>query len=103
MLFSLVVDRFGYGRALWFAFGCHIVSAILTMRARGYSELNWAAFVGALGNGTVEAVINPLVATMFPREKTKWLNILHAGWPGDYRALHLTEVEDVPEEPRGLT
>jgi len=82
VLFSLVVDRFGYGRALWFAFGCHIVSAIMTMRASGYSELYWAAFVGALGNGTVEAVINPVVATMYPREKTKWLNILHAGWPG---------------------
>ena len=34
-----------------------------------------------LGNGTVEAFINPVVATLFNREKTKWLNILHAGWP----------------------
>jgi len=38
-------------------------------------------FIVALGNGTVEAVINPVVATMFKRNKTKWLNILHAGWP----------------------
>ena len=36
----------------------------------------------ALGNGTVEAFINPVVATIFDKEKTKWLNILHAGWPG---------------------
>jgi MFS family permease len=36
----------------------------------------------ALGNGTVEAYINPVVATMFKKDKTKWLNILHAGWPG---------------------
>jgi len=36
----------------------------------------------ALGNGTVEAFINPVVATMFSKQKTKWLNILHAGWPG---------------------
>ena len=35
-----------------------------------------------LGNGTVEAFINPVVATMFSKDKTKWLNILHAGWPG---------------------
>ncbi len=41
-----------------------------------------AIFIFALGNGTVEAVINPVVATMFSRDKTKWLNILHAGWPG---------------------
>ena len=26
--------------------------------------------------------INPVVATMFKKDKTKWLNILHAGWPG---------------------
>ncbi|MFI4876410.1 MAG: MFS transporter, partial [Blastopirellula sp. JB062] len=24
----------------------------------------------------------PVVATLFPNEKTKWLNMLHAGWPG---------------------
>ena len=36
----------------------------------------------ALGNGTCEAVINPLTATLFPQNKTHWLNILHAGWPG---------------------
>src|SRR5262249_48029285 len=35
----------------------------------------------AFGNGTCEAVINPLTATLFPRNKTHWLNILHAGWP----------------------
>src|SRR5690606_1324323 len=29
----------------------------------------------------LEAVINPAVASMYPKEKTKWLNILHAGWP----------------------
>ena len=28
------------------------------------------------------SVINPVVATMFKKDKTKWLNILHAGWPG---------------------
>src|SRR5262249_24526246 len=36
----------------------------------------------SLANGTCEAVINPLTATIFPKNKTHWLNILHAGWPG---------------------
>ena len=27
-------------------------------------------------------VTNPVVATMFSKNKTQWLNILHAGWPG---------------------
>jgi hypothetical protein len=29
-----------------------------------------------------ETVINPLVATLYPRAKTHYLNVLHAGWPG---------------------
>ncbi|MGH7469668.1 MAG: MFS transporter, partial [Longimicrobiales bacterium] len=39
-------------------------------------------FIFALGNGTVEAVVNPVTATLYDREKTRYLNILHAGWPG---------------------
>ena len=82
VLFSLVVDRVGYSKAMLFAFVCHISSAIVTITAEGYWGLYVGTFIVALGNGTVEAVINPVVATIFPREKTKWLNILHAGWPG---------------------
>ncbi|MCI0747324.1 MAG: MFS transporter [Verrucomicrobia subdivision 3 bacterium] len=45
----------------------------------------WLLYVGmwlfALANGTCEAVINPLAATLYPKEKTHYLNILHAGWP----------------------
>lgn len=82
ILFSLIIDKIGYGRAMVFAFACHVISAILTIFATGYWMLYIATFIVALGNGTVEAVINPVVATMFRNEKTKWLNILHAGWPG---------------------
>jgi MFS family permease len=101
VLFSLVIDYIGYGRAMVFAFICHIASAVVTICAplvladagaepeavlagqrAGYWMLYLGNFIVGLGNGTVEAVINPVVATMFSREKTKWLNILHAGWPG---------------------
>ena len=41
-----------------------------------------ATFIYALSNGIVEAVINPVVATIYRDNKTHWLNILHAGWPG---------------------
>jgi MFS family permease len=82
ILFSLVIDRIGYGRAMIFAFVCHVVSVILTVTATGYWQLYAAMFIVALANGTVEAVINPVVATLFPRDKVRWLNILHAGWPG---------------------
>jgi MFS family permease len=91
VLISLVIDRIGYGTAMVFAFVCHVASAVITICApmlaggdstRGYWILYLGTFIVALGNGTVEAVANPVVATLFPREKTKWLNYLHAGWPG---------------------
>ena len=34
-----------------------------------------------LGWGAVEAASNPMVATLYPEEKTHRLNILHAWWP----------------------
>jgi hypothetical protein len=47
-----------------------------------YNLLVVGSLIAALGNGSVEAFINPVVATIFSKEKTKWLNILHAAWPG---------------------
>jgi MFS family permease len=98
VLFSLIIDRIGYGKAMAFAFVCHVSSAIITIFAEPIarslagpdgnvnSTAYWVLYVGtfivALGNGTVEAVINPVVATVFRNEKTKWLSFLHAGWPG---------------------
>jgi MFS family permease len=82
ILFSLIIDRIGYGTAMVFAFVCHIVSAVLTIFAPNFGVLYLATFIYALANGTVEAVINPVVATIYKDNKTHWLNILHAGWPG---------------------
>ena len=81
VLFSLVIDRIGYGRAMVFAFLCHIGSTVILLFAQGFWWLWAGTFIVALGNGTAEAAVNPVVATMFPKEKTKWLSILHAGWP----------------------
>ena len=82
VLFSLIVDRIGYGRAMVFAFICHVASVVVTIQAKNYETLYFGTVISALGNGTVEAVINPIVVTMFAKQKVKWLNILHAGWPG---------------------
>lgn len=64
-----------------FSFVCHILSVIFTICANGYWMLYFGTLLFALGNGAAEAVVNPVVATMYAKEKTKWLNILHAGWP----------------------
>jgi MFS family permease len=82
ILFSLVVDRLGYGRTMAFAWIGHTLSAVITMTASSYTGLYVGTVVFALANGAVEAAINPVTATLYPREKTHYLNILHAGWPG---------------------
>ncbi len=82
VLFSLVIDKIGYKAAMWFGLICHTLSTVIIFFAQDYSMMYLGTFVLALGSGTVEAYANPLVATVFHREKTKWLNILHAGWAG---------------------
>ena len=46
-----------------------------------FKFLYWGTFLFAVANGTLEAVANPLVATLFPTKRTHYLNILHASWP----------------------
>ncbi len=92
IFFSFLADRVGYGPLMVIAFVLHFSSGVVTLaagpvfQAYGKDATYWclyiAMFLFALGNGTCEAVINPLTATLYPNEKTHWLNILHAGWPG---------------------
>jgi MFS family permease len=48
----------------------------------GTSMLYAGFFIMGLSQGLVEGVINPLIATVYPEEKTRKLNMLHAWWPG---------------------
>jgi MFS family permease len=81
ILFSLLVDKIGYKISMFFAFAFQTLSVILTIRAANVSELWWACFCAGLGHGVVEAVINPLCASIYRDSKSKMLNILHASWP----------------------
>lgn len=81
IFFSFIIDKIGYKTVAVFAIVCHIVSLVLTLRASGYQDFYWSTLLVAVANGTVESFINPVVATVFNRQKAKWLNILHAGWP----------------------
>lgn len=82
IMFSLIVDKIGYGTSMAIAFVGHIASTVLTIFAPNFEVLYVATFIYALSNGVVEAVINPVVATIYKDNKTHWLNVLHAGWPG---------------------
>jgi len=47
-----------------------------------YTVLWMGALITGIGWGLVETVVNPLIATLYPDEKTGKLNSLHAWWPG---------------------
>ncbi|NBX02268.1 MFS transporter, partial [bacterium] len=82
---GVIVDKIGYGKLVALALLGHILSAVVTFAAtdasNAYSYLYWGMFIFAYANGTLEAVANPLVATVFPQNRTHYLNILHASWP----------------------
>jgi MFS family permease len=85
---GVVVDKIGYGKLVVAAFLFHVLSAFITFAATkgqaqdtAYLLLYIGTFVFALANGTLEAVANPLVSTLFPNNRTHFLNLLHASWP----------------------
>src|SRR3954466_7716554 len=85
---GIVVDKVGYGKLVAAAFIFHVISALVAfVPSKGMSTQSafvylWTGtFIFAVANGTLEAVANPLVATLFPNNRTHYLNILHASWP----------------------
>src|SRR5947208_3673064 len=89
---SPFVDRIGYKPLMMIAFLMHALSAVITLAATPvfnamgkdacYNCLNIGMILFAVANGVCESVVNPLVATVYSKRKTHYLNILHAGWPG---------------------
>jgi len=77
-----LVDLIGMKRFVRIAFFLHAIGIIVTILASGF----WVLFIGTLfigvGNGSIEAGCNPLVATIFPDAKTKMLNRFHVWFPG---------------------
>jgi MFS family permease len=86
---SPLCDILGMGRLLAIACVLHIAGTLLLVFAPSLVGSLPAiqliiisqAIVG-LAHGLVEAVINPLAATIYPDNKTHKLNVLHAWWPG---------------------
>lgn len=77
-----LVDYFGMKKIMNLAVLGHVSGIVLTLIARDF----WTLFIGTtligLGNGIVEAVCNPLIATLYPNDKTKMLNRFHVWFPG---------------------
>ena len=79
---SPMIDALGMRNLLYLAFALHIVGVIGFIVAPSYTVMSLTMLLAGFGNGLVEAVINPLIATMYPEEKTHKLNVLHSWWPG---------------------
>jgi MFS family permease len=85
---SALVDLIGMKRmlllsALGYIAGAVGLLAATTMPVSGAVEtvILVSLLLTGLGWGAVEAASNPMVAALYPEEKTHRLNILHAWWP----------------------
>lgn len=92
-----ICDALGMKKMLGLAFLSHLLGSILTVGAPyivphldggafnanvAFYVLWLSMFLVGCANGFVEIGINPLAATLYPKEKTHILNVLHAWWPG---------------------
>jgi MFS family permease len=79
---GMLVDVIGMKRLMMLAFVLHLAGIVMTIFAGGF----WTLFISTLfigmANGTVEAVCNPLIATIYPENKTTKLNHFHLWFPG---------------------
>jgi MFS family permease len=86
---SPLCDYLGMGRLLGLACILHVAGVLLTVFSPSLVHtipavqlISLSQFTVGFAHGLVEAVINPLAATIYPDNKTHKLNVLHAWWPG---------------------
>lgn len=85
---SALVDAIGFRRMLVFSAVSYLVGSIAAIVATVIEPSSlavWLIYGGFLvtgfGWGAVEAASNPMVAAIYPDDKTHKLNVLHAWWP----------------------
>lgn len=78
---GFIVDIIGMKKLLVLAFILHLLGIVLTVFAGGYWTLFFSTLLIGIANGTVEAACNPLVASLFPENKTTKLNHFHLWFP----------------------
>lgn len=67
---------------VWLAFIGHALGLVLTIIADGFWGLMISTFLVGFANGLVEAGCNPIIAQLFPNNKTAMLNRFHVWFPG---------------------
>ena len=77
-----LVDFLGIKKITWIAFLTHAIGIVWTIMADSMSSLFVATLFVGIGNGMVEAALNPMIASMYTDQKTKMLNRFHVWFPG---------------------
>ncbi|WP_242092770.1 MFS transporter [Aestuariivivens sediminicola] len=77
-----LVDSLGIKKITWIAFITHAIGIILTLFATSMTSLFIATLFVGIGNGMVEAALNPMIASIYQENKTKMLNRFHVWFPG---------------------
>ncbi|MCF8339892.1 MAG: MFS transporter [Chitinophagaceae bacterium] len=79
---GFIVDTIGMKKLLIIAFAFHLLGIVLTIFSSGFWSLFVSTLLIGIANGTVEAACNPLVAALYPDNKTTKLNHFHLWFPG---------------------
>jgi len=79
---GLIIDIVKTKNIVWLAFFSHLIGLILLLTAKDKTMLFISNVFIGFGNGNVEAACNPLIATIYPNNKTKMLNRFHVWFPG---------------------
>lgn len=75
-------DVLGLGRIVTLAIVGHVAGICLTIFAWDFWSLFGGTLLFGIANGSVEAACNPLIATIYPNDKTTKLNHFHVWFPG---------------------
>jgi len=82
ILGGALYNKMGAKKLLLIAFAFHVIGLVLTIYAEGFWGLLISTFFIGFANGSVEAGCNPLIAKMYPDNKTVMLNRFHVWFPG---------------------
>ncbi|MEI6865517.1 MFS transporter [Flavicella sp.] len=64
-----LVDSLGIKKNTWIAFIMHAIGIIWTLLATSMTSLFMATLFVGIGNGMIEAALNPMIASMYPKNK----------------------------------
>jgi MFS family permease len=79
---GLIIDAVKTKNIVRLAFSSHLIGLVLLLFAKDKTMLFISNVFIGFGNGSVEAACNPLIATIYPNEKTRMLNRFHVWFPG---------------------